>query len=467
LNFQAKPTQRPFPAPAFPLCVFGDLCGKTLPMAEIIDMPKLSDTMTVGTLVKWLKKEGDKVAPGDMLCEVETDKATMEVESFAAGVLLKHYVAAGGQIPVGAPMCAIGKAGEAAPAAPTVAAKAPPAAAKPAPIPAPAPAVAPPAKPAPAPVSAPQPATASLQPATSSARIKASPLAKKLAVEKGVALAGVTGSGPGGRIVRADVLAAVGKPAPATSAAGSSSVASLSGPIGADETVPVSNMRATIARRLLESTNGIPHFYVEIEIDAGPLADLREGLNAALGEIPPEKGGGKFTVNDFILKGAVEALRRVPAVNSSWMGETIQRHGRVQLAFGVAIEDGLLTPVIRDADCKSLRQISAEAKALIAKARAKKLTPAEMSGSTFTVTNLGMFGVTGFYGIINPPNAAILSVGATLPKPVVDAHGRIVAGRRMTIGISGDHRVIDGATAAQFLVALKAVLETPALLLMG
>ena len=157
----------------------------------------------------------------------------------------------------------------------------------------------------------------------------------------------------------------------------------------------------------------------------------------------------------------------MPAVNSSWMGDTIQRHGRVHLAFGVAIEDGLLTPVIRDADSKSLRQISAEAKALIAKARAKKLTPAEMSGSTFTVTNLGMFGVTGFYGIINPPNAAILSVGATLPKPVVDAHGRIVAGRRMTIGISGDHRVIDGATAAQFLVALKAVLETPALLLMG
>jgi pyruvate dehydrogenase E2 component (dihydrolipoamide acetyltransferase) len=287
-------------------------------------------------------------------------------------------------------------------------------------------------------------------------------LAKKLAAEKGVALAGVQGSGPGGRIVRADVLAAVGKPAPA-----SASVVSLSGPIALDETVPVSNMRATIARRLLESTNGIPHFYVEIEIDAGPLADLREGLNAALGDLPPEKGGGKFTVNDFILKATVEALRRVPAVNSSWLGESIQRHGRVHLAFGVAIEDGLLTPVIRDADSKSLRQISAEAKALIGKARAKKLTPAEMSGSTFTVTNLGMFGVTGFYGIINPPNAAILSVGATLAQPVVDAHGHVVAGRRMTIGISGDHRVIDGAIAAQFLAALKSVLETPALLLLG
>ncbi|HTB62085.1 MAG TPA: dihydrolipoamide acetyltransferase family protein [Opitutales bacterium] len=440
-------------------------------MAEIIEMPKLSDTMTVGTLVKWLKKEGDKVAPGDVLCEVETDKATMEVENFAAGVVLKHYVAAGAQIPIGAPMCAIGKPGEAAPAAPTVApqAAAPAASKEPA------------AKPA---VSAPKPETTAPKPATtvpqpaaapapaptaSGARVKASPLAKKLAEEKGVSLSGISGSGPSGRIVRADVLAAASQPkaAPASSGSSASAVTALTGPIGVDEAVPVSNMRSTIARRLLESTTGIPHFYVEIEIDAGPLADLREGLNAALGDLPAEKGGGKFTVNDFILKASVEALRRVPAVNSSWMGDTIQRHGRVHLAFGVALEDGLLTPVIRDADSKSLRQISAEAKALIAKARSKKLTPAEMSGSTFTVTNLGMFGVTGFYGIINPPNAGILSVGATITKPVVDARGQIVAGRRMIIGISGDHRVIDGAAAAQYLAALKSVLETPALLLLS
>ena len=437
-------------------------------MAEIIEMPKLSDTMTVGTLVKWLKKEGDKVAPGDELCEVETDKATMPVENFASGVLLKHYAAAGSQLPVGAPICAIGKAGEAAPDAPTAAPKAAPAPAKPAaPAPAkPAPS-APVAKSAPPPTApVPSPQIANGKPETSGPRIKASPLAKKLAAEKGVSLAGVAGSGPGGRIVRVDVIAAAGQPAPAA-ASGAATVASLSGPIGDDQTLPVSNMRATIARRLLESTNGIPHFYVEIEIDAGPLADMREGLNAALGDLPPAKGGGKFTVNDFILKGAVEALRRVPAVNSSWLGENIQRHGAVHLAFGVAIEDGLLTPVIRNAESKSLRQIAAEAKELIAKARAKKLTPAEMSGSTFTVTNLGMFGVTGFYGIINPPNAAILSVGATLQKPVVDARGQIVAGRRMIVGISGDHRVIDGAIAAQFLAALKSVLETPALLLLG
>jgi len=441
-------------------------------MAEIIEMPKLSDTMTVGTLVKWLKKEGDKVAPDDKLCEVETDKATMEVENFVSGVLLKHYVPAGGQIPVGAPMCAIGQPGEAIPEAPVAAA---PPQAKPAPAKATnAPVIAPkPAATATQPVaaSAPvaQPATSNLQPATSSsgARIKASPLAKKLAAEKGVSLDGVTGSGPGGRIVRADVISAASRPAPAAASSAAPAITGLTGPIGEDQAIPVSNMRSTIARRLLESTNGIPHFYVEIEIDAGPLADLREGLNAALGDLPPEKGGGKFTVNDFILKASVEALRRVPMVNSSWAGDTIQRHGSVHLAFGVAIEDGLLTPVIRDADSKGLREIAAEAKGLIAKARTKKLTPAEMTGSTFTVTNLGMFGVTGFYGIINPPNAGILSVGATLTKPVVDARGQIVVGRRMVLGISGDHRVIDGAIAAQFLTALKTVLETPALLLLG
>ena len=437
-------------------------------MAEIIEMPKLSDTMTVGTLIKWLKKEGDKVAPGDMLCEVETDKATMEVENFAAGVVLKHFVAAGGQVPVGAPMCAVGKPGEAIPAvavAPVTAAPAKKATAAPTPAPkAPAPAPVAAAPKAPVESSSPK----SVAPSAPGARIKASPLAKKMAEQKGVALAGLTGSGPGGRIVRADVLAAASKPAPVAAASSASATfVPAGGPLGDDDPYPVSNMRATIARLLLKSKTEIPHFYVETEIDAGPLTDLREGLNAALADVPAEKGGGKFTVNDFILKASVEALRRVPAVNSSWQGETIQRHGSVHLAFGVAIEDGLLTPVIRDAESKSLRQISAEAKALIGKARAKKLTPAEMSGSTFTVTNLGMYGVTGFYGIINPPNAAILSVGATLAKPVVDAHGHVVAGRRMIIGISGDHRVIDGAAAAQFLAALKSLLETPALLLLG
>jgi pyruvate dehydrogenase E2 component (dihydrolipoamide acetyltransferase) len=434
-------------------------------MAEIIEMPKLSDTMTVGTLVKWLKKEGDKVKSGDILCEVETDKATMEVENFANGVILKHYVPAGGQIPVGAPMCAVGQPGEKAPdAAPAVAAKAP-AAPKEA-VPA-KPAEPPP--PAPAPVASPASVAPSSEPVSApGTRIKASPLAKKVAAETGVSLAGLTGSGPGGRIRRVDVLAAASKPpAPASASGATTTFAASGGPLGQDEKTPVSNMRAAIARHLLKSKTEIPHFYLELEIDAGPLTDMREGLNVALADVPPEKGGGKFTVNDFILKASIEALRRVPAVNASWMGDHIQRHGRVHLAFGVALEDGLVTPVIKNADSKSIRQISVEARELAAKARGKKIKPDEMTGSTLTVTNLGMFGITGFFGIINPPNAAILSVGATVKKPVVDAHNQIVIGRRMSIGLAGDHRVIDGAVAAQYLQALRTLLETPALLLLG
>jgi pyruvate dehydrogenase E2 component (dihydrolipoamide acetyltransferase) len=223
-------------------------------------------------------------------------------------------------------------------------------------------------------------------------------------------------------------------------------------------------MRATIARRLVESKNTVPHFYLEVEVDAAPLLALRETLNKRLAESAAE-AGLKLSVNDFILKASAEALRRVPAVNASWAGTSIRQHSAVHLAFGVALEDGLVTPVIRDAHSKSLRDIAVDAKALIAKARSKKLSPAEMSGSTFTVTNLGMFGVTGFYGIINTPNAAILSVGATIKKPVVDAHDRVVIGQRMAIGLSGDHRVVDGANGAQFLQALKQILEEPTLIL--
>jgi len=257
-------------------------------MAEIIEMPKLSDTMTVGTLVKWLKKEGDKVKSGDILCEVETDKATMEVENFATGVILKHYVPAGGQIPVGAPMCAVGQPGE---KIPDVA----PAAAAPAPAPAKAAAPAKPTEPpppVPAPVAAPAPAAPAPEPvAISGARIKASPLAKKVAAEKGVPLAGLTGSGPGGRIRRVDVLAAVGKPsAPAAASSGATTTfAPSGGPLGQDEKTPVSNMRAAIARHLLKSKTEIPHFYLELEIDAGPLTDMREGLNVASLTCRPKK----------------------------------------------------------------------------------------------------------------------------------------------------------------------------------
>jgi pyruvate dehydrogenase E2 component (dihydrolipoamide acetyltransferase) len=211
---------------------------------------------------------------------------------------------------------------------------------------------------------------------------------------------------------------------------------------------------------LVESKNTVPHFYLEVEVDAAPLLAMRETLNKRLAEAGGESAL-KLSVNDFILKASAEALRKIPAVNASWAGTSIRQHSAVHLAFGVALEDGLVTPVIRDAHSKSLKEIALDAKALISKARAKKLSPAEMSGSTFTVTNLGMYGVTGFFGIINTPNAAILSVGATIKKPVVDSSDRIVMGQRMIIGLSGDHRVVDGANGAQFLQALKQVLEAP------
>jgi pyruvate dehydrogenase E2 component (dihydrolipoamide acetyltransferase) len=432
-------------------------------MADIIDMPKLSDTMTVGTLVKWNVKEGDTLAFGDILCEVETDKATMEVQNTVPGVLLKVYAAAGAQLPVGAPICAIGKKGEAAPepgAKPAPAAKAE----APAPAKAAKPAASVPAIPESTGVScAPQ-----ALPAASGDRIAASPYAKRMAEKAGVNLGALRGTGPGGRVVGNDVLAAAS--APATAAPGNVSVAAPADGKGIqpDADVPVSNMRQTIARRLLESKVTVPHFYLETEVDAAPLLALRETLNKRLAEAAGKdaKDALKLSVNDFILKASAEALRRVPAVNASWAGTSIRTHGAVHLAFGVALEDGLVTPVVRDAQAKSLRDVALEAKALIAKARAKKLTPAEMSGSTFTVTNLGMYGVTGFFGIINVPNAAILSVGATVAKPVVDAQGRIVVGQRMVIGLSGDHRVVDGAAGAQFLQALKQMLEEPALMML-
>ena len=289
----------------------------------------------------------------------------------------------------------------------------------------------------------------------------------RMAEKAALNVAALTGTGPGGRVVARDVAAAAAAP---VSAAPSGPINVAVAPpadgkgIQPDADIPVGGMRATIARRLLESKNTVPHFYLEVEVDAAPLMGLRETLNKRLAE----QGGEtalKLSVNDFILKASAEALRRVPAVNASWAGTSIRQHSAVHLSFGVALEDGLVTPVIRDAHAKSLRDIATDAKALIGKARSKKLSPAEMSGSTFTVTNLGMYGVTGFFGIINVPNAAILSVGATIKKPVIDANDRIVMGHRMVIGLSGDHRVVDGANGAQFLQALKQILEEPTLIL--
>lgn len=418
-------------------------------MASIIEMPKLSDTMTEGTLASWLKKEGDTVESGDMIASVETDKATMEVECFDDGVILKTYVAEGDSVPVGAPICAVGEAGEKAPDPSGSAAgesaqdavedkETEPAA---------------------------ESAHAESAPQTDT-RIKASPLAKKIAAEKGVNLSKLTGTGPGGRIIRADVEAAP-KASPAKETAKPTAkpapVPAPSGVVGAapeDVVTKVSNMRGTIARRLLESKTTVPHFYLETEVDVGALLALRKRLNDGLAA-----EGIKFTVNDFILKAAIEALRRVPAANSSWLGDKIVQYGAVHMAFAVAIDEGLVTPTIRDADRKSLRQISAEAKALAVKARDRKLTPNEMSGGTFTISNLGMFGITNFYGIINPPNGAILNVGATIKKPVVNERDEIVIGQRMNISMSCDHRVVDGAVGAKFLAELKKLVEAPELML--
>ena len=424
-------------------------------MATLIDMPKLSDTMTVGTLVRWLKNEGDAVANGDMIAEIETDKATMEVECFDEGILIKHYCSEGDEVAVADPIAAIGEAGEEAPAATSSA----PAAAAPEPVAA----VEAPAA-APAPVAAPAaPAPVAAPAASTGARIKASPLAKKIAAEKGIDLATIQGSGPGGRILKEDVLNA--KPVAATPAAAASAPAVAPAATLEELVIPVSNMRKSIGKALVASKTQAPHFYLQIEVNGAPLAKLRAELNGKLAGLPPEQGGVKFSVNDLTLKAAAEAVRRVPAINRSWEGDTIKQHANVHLAFGVAIDDGLVTPVIRNAETKGLREIGAEAKVLIKKARGKKLTPNEMSGSTLTVTNLGMFGISDFYGIINPNNAAILSIGATIKKPVVNEHDEIVVGQVMKIGLSGDHRTIDGAVGAQYLQALKEILETPAMML--
>lgn len=424
-------------------------------MADLIDMPKLSDTMSVGTLIKWLKKEGDAVQAGDMLAEIETDKATMELETFFTGTLIKIYADAGSEVAIGAPLCAIGKPGEAAPTPPVTSAAPPP---PPAAVPA-APVVTAPWRPLLRPYQCQLPhRRRALRGLTDLYRsAKNLPLARKIAADQKIDATHLTGSGPGGRIVKADVLAAAANPLPAV--APKSVTVLRTGPIQAERTVPATNMRATIAKRLLEAKTQIPHFYLEIEVDADPLLTVRAQLNTAL-----EAEGVKLSVNDFILKASAEALRRVPGVNASWTGSGIQYHGAAHVSFAVAIEDGLITPVIRDAHLKSVFAISTEVKPLGQRAKQKKLKPEEFTGGTFCVSNLGMMGIPKFSAIINPPNAAILAVGTTVTKPVVK-NGAIVIGQTMTLTLSCDHRVVDGALGAQFLAALKDLLEKPALLL--
>lgn len=424
-------------------------------MAAYLKMPKLSDTMSEGTLVKWLKKEGDTVSMDEDIAEVETDKATMTMPSFDEGILYRIYVKEGETVVLGASLALILEPGEEPPAdadqAPSSASAADPAedkAEKPVAEKAEA------AAPAPAAAKSPPPSVSSAP--TADGRIKASPLARKLAEEQGVDLRRVTGSGPGGRIIKKDVLNA-----PA-GGGGGSNLGLLPAPGSrGDQSIPLTGMRRVIAQRLLESKTTIPHFYLNIEIDTEPLMTMREQVNAA----STANGGPKYTVNDFIMRATVLATDSVPAVNASFQGDSILQHGEINLSVAVAIEEGLVTPVIRSAQMKSIKELAGELKELAGRAKDKKLTPAEMQGGTITISNLGAFGIGNFDAIINPPQAAILAIGTITKQPVVNAANQIVPGQRMWIGMSCDHRVIDGAVGARFLSELKRFLETPILLI--
>jgi pyruvate dehydrogenase E2 component (dihydrolipoamide acetyltransferase) len=427
-------------------------------MANYIDMPKLSDTMSEGTLLKWRKQVGDKVSTGDIVAEVETDKATMEMESFVDGILHKQLVAEGAKVPVGEHIALVLAKGEEAPAddgKPTGEAK--PAGNAKSEATAPAAQEAEAAKAAPAPSSATAPAKAP----ASGERVKASPLAKKVATSKGVALQGLTGTGPGGRIVAKDVEAAQGTGSKAPAAAGPAAIPSMPAGEG-DQRIPLSGMRRIIAERLLASKTQLPHFYLHIEVDAAPLMKARAELNA----ITETSGGPKLTVNDFVLRAVIAAAVRVPAVNASFAGDAIIQYGSVNLSVAVAVEDGLVTPVIRDAQKKTLADLSLAVKDLATRARSKKLKPDEYAGGTITVSNLGAYGIEQFSAIINPPQAMIVSVGAIVKKPVVNAQDEIVVGQRMSVGLSADHRVVDGAVGATYLAELRKLIENPTLMLL-
>jgi pyruvate dehydrogenase E2 component (dihydrolipoamide acetyltransferase) len=430
-------------------------------MPSYIEMPKLSDTMTEGTLVKWLKKPGDKVEIGDILAEVETDKAVMEMEAFDEGVLAEYIVKEGGKAQIGQKLAVMGKPGEkvASYTAPTPGTAVPAGGSTESPLTATEKAKkdtpAPKASSVAAAQTAPQPAPS---PAVPGARVKASPLAKKIAGAKGVDLSSLRGSGPGGRIVAQDVEAATpGVAAASGNGVGKPVIPSTAPVAQGDKRIPLSGMRKVIAERLLASKTQIPHFYLNIEVDAAEMMKLRSQLNA-LGE---KAGQPKLTVNDFVLKAAIMAAVKVPRVNASFAGDAIIEYGNVNMAVAVAIEDGLVTPVIREAQRKSIREVSDIMRDLANRARSKKLKPEEYQGGTMTLSNLGSSGIESFSAIINPPQAMILSVGAVVKKPVVNDQDEIVVGQRMAIGLSGDHRVVDGAVGAQYLAELRQLVENP------
>jgi pyruvate dehydrogenase E2 component (dihydrolipoamide acetyltransferase) len=423
-----------------------------------ITMPKLSDTMTDGTLVKWLKKENDAVKPGDIIAEVETDKATQELEAFEPGTIAKIVAAEGQKVAVGGLIVVLAKPGEkvadvakAVTGAPSTKAANKEASAKKEEAPKTA-AIAVAESPAPTGAAA-SPAPAHGQ---NGAPIRVSPLARRIAAEKGVDLAGIIGSGPDGRIIKRDILTVPVTPA-ATKAASAPAPAPAPVAVLEAKTIPLSNMRQTIARRLLEAKQSIPHFYVSVDVLMDNLLELRKSANEQLAPT-------KLTVTDFITRAVAVAVTQVPAINASFGGDKIVRHGSVHVGIAVAIEDGLVVPVLRDAQIKNLRQISGEIKQLAELARNRKLKADQMTGSTITISNLGMYGIKEFTAIINPPEAAILAIGGTEARPVVK-NGALAVGQVMTVTLSADHRVVDGATGAEFLSKLKAILENPMMML--
>jgi pyruvate dehydrogenase E2 component (dihydrolipoamide acetyltransferase) len=443
-----------------------------------IQMPKLSDTMTEGTLVAWKKKKGDQVSAGEVLAEIETDKATMEWESPEDGTLTEIYVQEGGKVNVGDNIAFIRGQGEEAPKeeAPAQKKKPEPVAEtkpqaeteKPAQAEATKKETAPPQRKPVAAVSAArdeaqQQKAQPKEQRLGEARVKASPVARRIAAELGVDLSAVKGTGADGRVTETDVRAAAkiiaaGAERPATKAEGRTLVAVKPGEAAR---IQLSGMRKIIAQRLVESLGPVPHFYLTIDVNAGPLMEAREELKSA-GE---GADAAKITVNDFVLKAAVMAAVKVPRVNASFDNDAIVQYADIDLGVAVAIEDGLLTPVIRAAQDKSLREISALAKDLAHRARNKRMKPEEFQGGTFTVSNLGGLAIDSFSAVINPPQGFILAVGKITKIPVVDDCDQIAVGRRMSITMSCDHRVIDGALGAEYLKELRHLLENPALLM--
>ncbi len=413
-------------------------------MAIVINMPRLSDTMTEGVVAKWHVKVGDAITEGKLLAEIETDKATMDFEAFPGqeGTLLHIGVGEGEASPVDTILAVIGAKGE------DISALLAGAPAEPAPAPA---AVAAEVREAPAPAAAPAPTPppAATPAPTADHRVKASPLAKSLAAEKGVDLRAVTGSGEGGRIVKRDIETAATASAATPSAA---PTAAVSYPSSGYQDTPISQMRKTIAKRLSESKFTAPHFYLTMSVDMDAAIEARLALNAS--------GDHKISCNDLVVKAVAKGLKKHPAVNSAWLGDVIRTNYDVHVGVAVAVEDGLLVPVVRHADAKSLTQISAEVKDFAQRAKTKKLQPMDWEGNTFTISNLGMFGIDQFTAIVNPPDSCILAVGGIQSVPVVK-NGQVVPGNIMKLTLSCDHRVVDGATGSAFLNSVKAFLESP------